>query len=234
LTDVTDDSVPLDPGFGDRFDRQFRPACQLYVVSPPAIEIPAFADRLKAALGGGPVAAFQLRLKDVADDVVLRAAEALMPICDAHDVAFLLNDRADLAKACGADGVHLGQSDGSIADARALLGPDAQIGRTCHDSRHLAMEAGEQGADYVAFGAFYETTTKPSHYRPTPDLLTWWTTISQLPCVAIGGITPANAAPIVAAGADFIAVVNAVWLHPEGPAAGVAAFEAVLGTNSAR
>ncbi len=233
MTDVTDDSVPLDPGFGERFTRQFRPACQLYVVSPPAIEIPAFAERLKAALSGGPVAAFQLRLKDVADDVVLRAAEALLPICAEHDVAFLLNDRADLAKQCGADGVHLGQSDGSIAEARALLGPDAQIGRTCHDSRHLAMEAGEQGADYVAFGAFYETTTKPSHYRPTPDVLTWWTTISQLPCVAIGGITPANAAPLVAAGADFIAVVNAVWLHPQGPGAGVAAFEAVLAGNAA-
>ena len=173
-----------------------------------------------------------MRLKGAGDDDVLRAAEALLPVCAAHDVAFLLNDRADLAKACGADGVHLGQSDGSVKDARALLGPDAQIGRTCHDSRHLAMEAGEEGADYVAFGAFYETTTKPSHYRPTPDILTWWTTISQLPCVAIGGITPDNAAPIVAAGADFIAVVNAVWLHPAGPGAGVKAFECVLTAKS--
>ena len=134
----------------------------------------------------------------------------------------------DLAKELGTDGVHLGQSDGSVADARALLGPDVQIGVTCHDSRHLAMEAGEAGADYVAFGAFYETTTKPSHYRPEPPLLTWWTTLSQLPCVAIGGITPANAAPLIAAGADFIAVVNAVWTHPGGPAAGVASFGAVL------
>lgn len=225
---AVDDLIPLDPGFGDRFDRQRRPACQLYVVSPPVIVLPDFVEALKAALGGGPVAAFQLRLKDVADDVVLRAAEALLPVCKDHDVAFLLNDRADFAKACGADGVHLGQSDGSIKEARALLGADAQIGRTCHDSRHLAMEAGEDGADYVAFGAFYETTTKPSHYRPAPEILSWWTTISQLPCVAIGGITPANAAPIVAAGADFIAVVNAVWLHPEGPQAGVKSFASVL------
>lgn len=228
MTIIDDDLIPLDPGFGDRFERQRRPACQLYVVSPPAIVVPDFVEALKAALGGGPVAAFQLRLKDVADDVVLRAAEALLPVCNAHDVAFLLNDRADLAKACGADGVHLGQSDGSIKEARALLGADAQIGRTCHDSRHLAMEAGEAGADYVAFGAFYDTMTKPSHYRPAPEILTWWTTISQLPCVAIGGITAANAAPIVAAGADFIAVVNAVWLHPDGPGAGVKALEAVL------
>jgi thiamine-phosphate pyrophosphorylase len=225
---VDENTIPLDPGFGDRFDRQPRPACQLYVVSPPAIALPAFAEGLKAALDGGPVAAFQLRLKDIADDDVLRAGEALLPVCQAADVAFILNDRADLAHRIGADGVHLGQSDGSIAEARALLGPDAQIGRTCHDSRHLAMEAGEQGADYVAFGAFHDTTTKPSHYRPDPSILGWWTTISQLPCVAIGGIFPDNAAPLVAAGADFIAVVRAVWDHEGGPGAGVAAFGPVL------
>ena len=226
---MDDDLIPLDPGFGERFERQFRPACQLYVVSPPAIELPRFVDSLKAALDAGPVAAFQLRLKDVSDADVLRACEALLPVCRAADVAFILNDRADLAKAAAADGVHLGQGDGSIAEARTLLGKDAQIGRTCHDSRHLAMEAGEQGADYVAFGAFYDTTTKPSHYRPAPEILGWWTTISQLPCVAIGGIFPKNARPLVAAGADFIAVVRAVWDHADGPEAGVAAFGTVLG-----
>ncbi len=226
---MDENTIPLDPGFGDRFDRQPRPPCQLYVVSPPAILIPAFVEGLKAALDGGPVAAFQLRLKDIADDDVLRAGEALLPVCQAADVAFILNDRADLAQRIGADGVHLGQSDGSIAEARALLGPDAQIGRTCHDSRHLAMEAGEQGADYVAFGAFHDTTTKPSHYRPDPSILGWWTTISQLPCVAIGGIFPENAAPLVAAGADFVAVVRAVWDHEGGPGAGVAAFGHALG-----
>ena len=226
---MDDDLIPLDPGFGERFDRQFRPACQLYIVSPPAIVVPDFVEALKAALGGGPVAAFPLRLKDIPDDAVLRACEALVPVCAEHDVAFILNDRADLAKQAGADGVHLGQSDGSVAEARALLGKDAQIGRTCHDSRHLAMEAGEQGVDYVAFGAFHETTTKPSHYRPDPSILTWWTTISQLPCVAIGGITPENAEPLVAAGADFIAAVRAIWDHPGGAGAGVASFGPVLG-----
>ena len=226
---TSDDSqlIPLDPGFGDRFERQRRPKCQLYIVSPPVIDV-GFADRLRAALGAGPVAAFQLRMKDVSDDAILRVAETLMPICREYDVAFILNDRMDLAKQLGTDGVHLGQSDGDVREARALLGSNVQIGVTCHDSRHLAMEAGEAGADYVAFGAFYETTTKPSHYRPEPPLLTWWTTLSQLPCVAIGGITPANAAPLIAAGADFIAVVNAVWTHPDGPAAGVVSFAPVL------
>ncbi len=224
---TSNDAIPLDPGFGGRFERQRRPACQLYLCSPTGIG-PEFADRLETALGAGPVAAFQLRLKEVGDDHIRRTAEALMRVCRAHDVAFILNDRMDLAKELGTDGVHLGQSDGDVRAARALLGPDVQIGVTCHDSRHFAMEAGEAGADYVAFGAFYETTTKPSHYRPTPDLLTWWTTLSQLPCVAIGGITPANAAPLIAAGADFVCVVNAVWGHPDGPAAGVTAFAPVL------
>ncbi len=226
---MSENLIPLPEDFADRFEREKRPPCQLYVVSPPRIDVPAFTDSLKAALDGGPVAAFQLRLKDVSDADVLRACAALLPICQAADVAFILNDRADLAAKSGADGVHLGQGDGSIADARALLGRDAQIGRTCHDSRHLAMEAGDEGADYVAFGAFYDTTTKPSHYRPQPEILGWWTTLSQLPCVAIGGIFPHNAAPLIEAGADFIAVVRAVWDHEGGPGAGVKAFGDVLG-----
>ncbi|WP_310476423.1 thiamine phosphate synthase [Sandarakinorhabdus sp.] len=229
MSATEDELVPLPADFAGRFDQDERPPCQLYIVSPPRIEIPAFADSLKAALDAGPVAAFQLRLKDVSDDEVLRACAALLPVCQAADVAFILNDRADLAKLAGADGVHLGQGDGSIVEARALLGREAQIGRTCHDSRHLAMEAGEAGADYVAFGAFYDTTTKPSHYRPTPDILGWWTTLSQVPCVAIGGIFPHNAAPLVDAGADFIAVVRAVWDHEGGSGAGVKAFGDVLG-----
>lgn len=226
---MTDDDIPLPADFAERFEREARPPCQLYVISPARIEVPVFREALKAALDGGPVAAFQLRLKDVPDEEVLRACEALLPVTRAADVAFILNDRMDLAKRAGVDGVHLGQSDGGIAEARALLGREAQIGRTCHDSRHLAMEAGEQGADYVAFGAFYDTTTKPSHYRPQPEILGWWTTVSPIPCVAIGGIFPDNAAPLVAAGADFIAVVRAVWDHADGPRAGVAAFGDVLG-----
>jgi thiamine-phosphate pyrophosphorylase len=134
-----------------------------------------------------------------------------------------------LAKRLGADGVHLGQEDGDPRDARALLGPQAQIGVTCHDSRHLAMEAGEAGADYVAFGSFFPTTTKAVKHRPDPSILGWWTTLFEPPCVAIGGITPANAAPLVAAGADFLAVCGAVWGAAEGEAAAVRAFTGVLG-----
>ena len=151
-----------------------------------------------------------------------------MPVCAAHDVAFLLNDRMDLAATLGCDGVHLGQSDGDPAAARKLLGPAAQIGRTCHDSRHFAMEAGEAGADYVAFGAFYPTNTHATRYRPDPSILAWWATLSGIPSVAIGGITPANARPLIDAGADFIAAVSAVWANPDGPEAAVRAFSEVL------
>ena len=197
--------------------------CKLYLISPQEVG-GAFPDRLRAALGGGPVAAFQLRVKDVDEHSLARLAEPLQMICAEHEVAFIVNDSMALAKRLGADGVHLGQSDDDPREARALLGPTAQIGRTCHDSRHLAMEAGEAGCDYVAFGAFYPTTTKPSHYRPDPQILSWWSAITEIPSVAIGGITPVNAAPLVAAGTDFIAVCQAVW-GSDDPAAAVADFE---------
>ena len=200
--------------------------CKLYLISPQEVG-GGFPDRLKAACSGGPVAAFQLRVKDVAEHDLARLAEPLQRICADHEVAFIVNDSVSLAKRLGADGVHLGQSDGDPREARAELGPDAQIGRTCHDSRHLAMEAGEAGCDYVAFGAFYETTTKPSHYRPDPLILSWWSAITEIPCVAIGGITPVKAAPLVTAGADFVAVCQAVW-GKDDPAAAVADFAAAF------
>ena len=200
--------------------------CELYLISPQDVG-GAFPDQLRAALDGGPVAAFQLRVKDVDPHELARLAEPLQRICADHDVAFIVNDSVSLAKRLGADGVHLGQKDGDLREARAVLGPSVQIGRTCHDSRHLAMEAGEAGADYVAFGAFYETTTKPSNYRPVPQLLSWWSSLFEIPCVAIGGITPANASPLIAAGADFVAVCQAVW-GAEDQARAVANFAEVF------
>jgi thiamine-phosphate pyrophosphorylase len=199
---------------------------KLYLISPQEVG-GAFPDRLKGALEPGLTAAFQLRVKDVSEHELARLAEPLQRICADADVAFIVNDSMELAKRLGADGVHLGQSDGDIRDARDLLGPAAQIGKTCHDSRHFAMEAGEAGADYVAFGAFHPTTTKPSNYRPHPSILSWWAAVFEIPCVAIGGITPANGKPLVEAGADFLAVCQAVW-SADDPAAAVAAFEEPL------
>ncbi|MCC7271557.1 MAG: thiamine phosphate synthase [Alphaproteobacteria bacterium] len=198
--------------------------CRLYLITPAALDPDAFVDVLAAALDGGDVACVQLRLKDLDDDAFRRAIERLMPVAHARDVAFLVNDRPDLAAAMGCDGTHVGQQDTPYAEARRLVGPDAIVGVTCHDSRHLAMEAAEAGADYVAFGAFYPTQTKPSRYRPTPELLEAWTQATTVPCVAIGGIKPENCAPLVRAGADFLAVVTGVWDHPDGPGAGVAAY----------
>jgi thiamine-phosphate pyrophosphorylase len=204
---------------------------KLYLISPQDVG-GSFSDRLKAALEPGIAAAFQLRVKDVDEHELARLAEPLQRVCADANVAFIVNDSMALAKRLGADGVHLGQSDGDIREARALLGPSAQIGKTCHDSRHLAMEAGEAGADYVAFGAFYPTTTKPSDYRPDRSILSWWATLFEIPCVAIGGITAANAKPLVDAGADFLAVCQAVWSKDD-TAAAVHAFEQVLSGSSA-
>lgn len=228
MTDFTDDELALDPHFADQFERGFRPACQLYLISPPLID-DLFVDRLAQAFDGGKVAAFQLRLKGIDDHAIAKVAEPLQRLCADREVAFIINDSIGLAKRLGADGVHLGQGDGDPREARKVLGPKVQIGVTCHDSRHLAMEAGEAGADYVAFGAFYPTITKETHHRPDPSILGWWTTLFELPCVAIGGVTATNAAPLIAAGADFIAVSGAVWGHEGGPRAGVAAFAAITG-----
>ena len=216
----------------DDFDYSIFPAperdrpCELYLISPQEVG-GSFPDRLKAVLDTGRVAALQLRVKGMGDHELARLAEPLRRICADHDTAFIVNDSVAMAKRLGADGVHLGQSDGDPKEARAVLGPAAQIGVTCHDSRHLAMDAGERGADYVAFGAFYPTTTKPSEYRPEPAILSWWSGLFELPCVAIGGITPANAAPLVAAGADFVAVMGAVW-NAADPEEAVRAFDDVL------
>lgn len=206
-----------------------RPPCQLYLITPPAIaDLEAFAGLLEQALEAGEVAALQIRLKDASDDQIRTAVARLAPIAQAHDVAVILNDRPDLAKATGCDGVHVGQDDTPVAEARRIMGPDAMVGATCHDSRHLGMEAAEAGADYVAFGAFFPTETKATTYRPELAELTIWQETMETPCVAIGGITVDNAAEVAAAGADFVAVSAGVWNHPQGPAAAIRAFNTVL------
>jgi thiamine-phosphate pyrophosphorylase len=213
--------------------------CRLYLITPPWLSVrpealPAFADTLAAALDAGDVACVQLRLKEVDDDAVRRAAESLMPACHGRDVAFIVNDRADLAVQTGADGVHIGAEDGAYAEARKLVGEDAIVGVSCYDSRHLALEAAETGADYVAFGAFFATATKDPPARAGLELLRWWHETVTVPCVAIGGITVDNCAPLVEAGADFLAVIAGVWDHPDGPAGAVRAFDREIDEATAR
>lgn len=219
---------PLDPDFAELFEPTGRPPCQLYLISPPDVG-GDFPERLERALAGGPVAAFQFRVKGIDQHEAARLAGPLQRLCEAREVAFIVNDDMALAKRLGADGVHLGQGDGDPREARALLGPAAQIGVTCHDSRHLAMAAGEAGADYVAFGAFFPTRTKETSHRPDPSILSWWSRLFEIPCVAIGGITPANGRALVDAGADFLAVCGSVWGDERGPGAAVAEFQQVLG-----
>jgi thiamine-phosphate pyrophosphorylase len=202
--------------------------CRLYLITPPAFELDAFSHALEEALSGGEVACVQLRLKDVSDAEVLRVGAALKGIVQRADVAFIVNDRPDLAAKLDADGVHVGQDDASYAEARALMGRDRIVGVTCHNSRDLAYNAAEAGADYVAFGAFYPTGTKEPKYWAEPELLEIWQETMETPCVAIGGITVENAEPLVRAGADFIAVSAGVWAHADGPRAAVAAFNALF------
>ncbi|MBL8536945.1 MAG: thiamine phosphate synthase [Hyphomonadaceae bacterium] len=201
---------------------------RLYLITPPSIELDTFSSALQDALAGGDVACVQLRLKDAPDAEVLRIGATLKRIVQDASAAFILNDRPDLAAKLDADGVHVGQSDASTAQARAQLGKDKIVGATCHNSRHLAMEAAEAGADYVAFGAFYPTETKEPIHWADPEILEIWQETMETPCVAIGGITIDNAEPLVRAGADFLAVSGGVWRHPEGPRAAVAAFNALF------
>lgn len=202
--------------------------CRLYLITPPSFELAQFSSALEEAMSGGDVACVQLRLKDVPDAEVLRAGAALKSIVQAASAALIINDRPDLAAKLDADGVHVGQSDARYAEARRIMGADRIVGVTCHNSRDLAYEAAEAGADYVAFGAFYPTGTKePSHWAE-PEILEIWQETMETSCVAIGGITVENAEPLVRAGADFLAVSAGVWAHPEGPRAAVAAFNVLF------
>jgi len=201
--------------------------CQLYLITPPRLEA-GFDDMLAEALSAGDVAALQLRLKDHSVEEIKTLAPPLIKLAQSMGVAVILNDDPELAVALGCDGVHVGQGDVPAGAARAAIGPNRMLGVTCHDSRHLAMQAGEAGADYVAFGAFYPTATKDAPTRADPEILAWWSDLFELPCVAIGGITVDNAKPLIEAGADFLAVSSGVWSHVDGPAAAVIAFNALM------
>lgn len=205
-----------------------RHRCQLYLITPPAFELAAFARAVEDALADGHAAAFQLRMKGASDADILAAGEALKPIVQNAACAFIVNDRPDLAAKLDADGVHVGQTDASYREARALLGADKIVGVTCHNSRDLAYAAAEAGADYVAFGAFFPTETKTPMHWAEPEILEIWQETALTPCVAIGGVNLDNAEPLIRAGADFLAVSAGVWAHPAGPRAAISAFSALF------
>lgn len=211
-----------------------QPPCRLYLITPPRIDdLAGFGRRLAGALDAGDVAALQIRLKDYADEEIAAGVAVLAPFALARDVAVILNDRPDLARDLGCDGVHVGQEDAAYAEARRLMGPDRIVGVTCHDSLHLAMEAAEAGADYVAFGAVFPTATKDAKTRAELELIAGWAADMLTPCVAIGGITAQNAREVARAGADFLAVSAGVWAYPRGPAEAVAELNAEIAAGVA-
>jgi thiamine-phosphate pyrophosphorylase len=206
-----------------------RATTRLYLITPPALDPDRFARDLEEALAGGDVACLQLRLKEVDDSVVRRATRILRPIAQARGVAFIMNDRPDLAAELDCDGVHVGEEDAPYAEARRLLGPERIVGVTCGDSRDRAIVAADAGADYVAFGAFFPSMTKAgAKFRATPEVLRDWSETTIVPCCAIGGISQENCPPLVEAGADFLAVIGAIWSYPKGPRAAVSDFNAVF------
>jgi thiamine-phosphate pyrophosphorylase len=206
-----------------------RATTRLYLITPPALDPERFAGELEEALAGGDVACLQLRLKEVDDDAIRHTSRILKPIAQDHDVAFIMNDRPDLAAELDCDGVHVGEEDAPYTEARRLLGPDHIVGVTCGASRDRAITAAEAGADYIAFGAFFPSMTKTAtKYRATAELLQDWSETTVVPCCAIGGITQQNCGPLVEAGADFLAVIGAIWSHPKGPRAAVAEFNEVF------
>src|SRR6516162_1143634 len=216
-------------GSRNRHTENGRATTRLYLITPPALDPDRFAKELEDALAGGDVACLQLRLKEVDDDAIRRATRMLKPIAQDRDVAFIMNDRPNLAAELDCDGVHVGEEDMPYAEARRLLGPERIVGVTCGASRDRAIIAAEAGADYVAFGAFFPSTTKTAtKYRAIAELLRDWSETTVVPCCAIGGITQQNCGPLVEAGADFLAVIGAIWSHPKGPRAAVAEFNEVF------
>lgn len=198
--------------------------CRLYLITPPHIDLEEFTPQYRAALDGGEVACVQLRLKDTSESDIRMAAAVMIPLAHERGISFFINDRPDLAVTLGADGVHIGQGDISYEEARQIVGDERMVGVTCHNSRHLAMVAGEAGADYVAFGAFYPTRTKTPKTQADPEIITWWSELFEIPSVAIGGITVDNCTELVTAGTNFMAVSSGIWDHSEGAAKAVALF----------
>ena len=185
----------------------------LYAITDTALLAGRLTDAVEAALQGGAIA---VQYRDKSTDTSRRMEEAiaLRLLCRRYGVPLLINDDVELCVAVGADGVHLGQSDGSLLQARERLGPGAIIGATCHDSLALAATAVAGGASYLAFGAVYPSTTKPGAAGASLDTLRdarQW----GLPVVAIGGISADNAAPVIAAGADCVAVISDLWCAPD-------------------
>ncbi len=201
---------------------------KIYLITPPKIDENFFFTSLENVLSTKIVSCLQIRLKNVEDKNIIEICKIVRPICDNYKIPLIINDRLDLVKKCDADGVHLGQEDGSIKDARKYLGSNFIIGASCYNSKHIAMEAAENGADYVAFGAFFESKTKVPKVKVKKNIIEDWNFISNIPCVAIGGITPTNCKDLIKAGADHLAVIGSIWNSDKSPEKAIMDFKKIL------
>ena len=201
---------------------------KIYLITPPKIDEKLFFASLENVLSTKIVSCLQIRLKNVEDKNIIEICKIVRPICDNYKIPLIINDRLDLVKKCDADGVHLGQDDGSIKDARKYLGSNFIIGASCYNSKHIAMKAAENGADYVAFGAFFESKTKIPKVQVKTNIIEDWNFISNIPCVAIGGITPTNCKDLIKAGADHLAVIGSIWNSDKSPEKAIMDFKKIL------
>ena len=183
----------------------------LYLITPPQIHDINIENKLKNIFQTGVVKVLQLRLKKSKDQEIIDAGKILKTLCKNHNVTLIINDRPDLAHKIGADGVHIGEEDSSIENARAILGKNAIIGVSCYNSKHQAMIAAEKGADYVAFGAFFKSSTKKTTFRANLELLRWAKKKINMPTVAIGGINSSNYKKVLLNGANYIACSSYIW-----------------------
>lgn len=182
----------------------------LYAITPECADTGRLLDRVRAALQGG---ARLVQYRNKGGDVALQHEQAseLLALCHEFDAPLIVNDNLRLAALTDADGVHLGREDGSVVEARVILGPGKIVGVSCYNALERALAAEAQGADYVAFGSFFPSATKPGAMPASLDLLREAKRRLKIPVVAIGGITPDNAAALIEAGADAVAVISALF-----------------------
>lgn len=189
---------------------------KIYLISPPNFVEKEFFDNLKNALKTGLVSAFQLRVKNYSNKEVENLARQVKKVCLDYNCPFLLNDYLDIALNLNLEGVHLGCEDENIALARKSSHKNFIIGASCYDSKHLAFEACEQGANYISFGTFFPSITKNSKGKPEKEIISWANEILDLPTVAIGGINDSNCSSLIKEGVDFLAIISYVWNHQKG------------------
>ena len=203
----------------------------LYLISPENLEIKKFQLQLEAILMTGTVSIFQLRLKDICEKTLTEHIKKLFPICKKYNVLFILSDNPKLVKLLDLDGVHVGEQDPSISKCREIIGKYKIIGKSCYNSPRLATRSQNNGADYIAFGAFFKTKTKKTFKKINFDQLKKWKNLKKIPVIGIGGINIANCRKISRFHLDFFAISSAVWKSDIGAVKYLKKFKNLIDKN---